>query len=54
MTKAIILMVDAVGLKVFIIYGVHWPGYIGLAVTAVISSIDVDCFRKYLLDASTA
>ena len=60
MTKAIVWMVDAVGLKIFRSYCVHWPVNdsivltsvvnIRLIMSAIINSIDVvDCFRKYLL-----
>ena len=32
MTRAIVMMVDAVGLKMFVIHCVHWPEYIRLTV----------------------
>ena len=52
-TRAIVMRVDAAGLKMFVIHCVPWPEYIRLMIIAIISSIDVvDCFRKYLLDAS--
>ena len=49
------MRVDAAGLKILLIHCALWPEYIRLMIIAIISSIDVvDCFRKYLLDASVA
>lgn len=53
MTKIIVMMVDAVGLKIFVI--VHCLEYIKLAIIAIIGSrYVVACVRKYLVDTSIA
>lgn len=51
--SAIVISMDAVGLNSFVM--VHWPEYIKLIMTAIISNVDaVACVRKYLVEASTA
>lgn len=53
MTKIIVMMVDTVGLKIFV--SVHCLEYIKLAIIAIIGSIYVvACVRKYLVDTSIA
>jgi len=42
-------------LKIFVIHCVHYPESIRLMILVITASIDVvDCFRKYLRNASTA
>ena len=49
MTRAIVMIIDAVGLKMFTL--VHWPQYGRL----FISNIDLmACVKKYLVDAAMA
>ena len=53
MARADVIMIDAVGLKIFVI--VHWPENIRLMMIAIMRSIDaVVCVRKYLVAASMA
>lgn len=53
MVRAIVMSIDATGLNNFIT--VHWPEYIRLIITAIISNIEaVDWVKKYLVDASVA
>lgn len=51
MVRARVIMVEAVGLKMFVT--VHWPEWRRLMMIASISNIDaVACVRKYLVEAS--
>lgn len=53
MMRADVIMMDAVGLKIFVI--VHWLENIRLMIIAIMRSIDaVACVRKYLVAASMA
>lgn len=53
MVRAIVISMEAIGLNNFIT--VHWPEYIRLMITAIISNMEaVDWVKKYLVDASVA
>src|SRR3712207_1022189 len=53
MARAEVMMMDAVGLKTFVI--VHWLEYIRLMMIAIMRSMDaVAWVRKYLVEASMA
>lgn len=53
MARATVMSVDAVGLNSFVM--VHWPEYIKLIMTAIMSSAEaVACVRRYLVEASVA
>lgn len=53
MARATVMRMDAVGLNSFVM--VHWPEYIKLIMTAIMSNAEaVACVRKYLVEASVA